>query len=213
MMTNETPIDLFDFVGKIVVIGETSVGKTKILIRYCKNEFGFNSNMTIGVEFFSKVVSYKEKTMKFQIWDTAGQERYKSITNSFFTNTTAAIIVFDLSNIHSFEKVDFWMNEVKKYTKDNLIMVLIGNKSDLDHKISPEEIKKKSEFYKIDYFQTSALMNKNINEAFEKIISTTFYRISQINSEYEKEFEFKDSFMIKKTINNDIKNENRKGCC
>ena len=56
-------------------------------------------------------------------------------------------------------------------------------------------------------------MNKNINEAFEKIISTTFYRISQINSEYEKEFEFKDSFMIKKTINNDIKNENRKGCC
>ena len=130
-MLNHNSNELYDFVGKLVVIGESSVGKTNILSRYCRNEFVKEIKMTIGVEFFTKIVSIEGKTIKFQIWDTAGQERYKSITNSFFTSTTAAVVVFDISNYQSFEKVDFWINEVKKHTKDDLIILMIGNKSDL----------------------------------------------------------------------------------
>ena len=213
-MLNQTTNDLYDFVGKIVVIGESSVGKSNILSRYCKNEFIKETKMTIGVEFFTKIISIEGKTIKLQIWDTAGQERYQSITNSFFTNTTAAILVFDLSNKYSFEKVDFWLNEVKKNTKNDLILLLIGNKSDLEYKISSEEIKVKTDKYEIDYVETSALLNENINEAFQKIILKIVNRIPNLEIELENEFFlFKDSFALKKNISQENKDKKLKYCC
>ncbi len=214
-MINQNSNELYDFVGKLVVIGESSVGKTNILSRYCKNEFNKEIKMTIGVEFFTKIVSIQGKSIKFQIWDTAGQERYKSITNSFFTSTTAAIVVFDLTNNQSFEKVDFWINEVKQHTKDDLIIMLIGNKSDLENRsVSPKDIQKKAELYKIEYVETSALLNENINEAFERIITRIYDKLPQLNSEMEKEYIMKESIVLRKSNKLDkIEEENKKECC
>ena len=213
LMLNQISNELYDFVGKIVVIGESNVGKSNILTRYCKNEFEKETKMTIGVEFFTKIVTIQGKTLKFQIWDTAGQERYKSITNNYFLNTTAAIIVFDLTNKQSLDKVDFWMTEVKKHTKEDLIVLLVGNKSDLNCQISDEEIKNKALNHKIDYVETSALLNKNINEAFEKIIQKVYGLNPQLRDDQSVEFEFKDSFALKKSFKTEKPKENTKYCC
>jgi Ras-related protein Rab-11A len=214
-MINQNSNELYDFVGKLVVIGESSVGKSNILSRYCKNEFNKEIKMTIGVEFFTKIVSIQGKSIKFQIWDTAGQERYKSITNSFFTSTTAAIVVFDLTNNQSFEKVDFWINEVKQHTKDDLIIMLIGNKSDLENRsVSPTDIQKKAELYKIEFIETSALLNVNINEAFDRIITKIYDKLPQLNSEMEKEYIMKESIVLCKSNKLDKnQEENKKECC
>ena len=213
-MLSQNANELYDFVGKIVVIGESSVGKTNILSRYCKNEFNKDVKMTIGVEFFTKIVSIDGKTIKFQIWDTAGQERYKSITKSFFTSTSAAIIVFDIADKQSFNKVDFWINEVTKYAKDELILLLIGNKCDLvDREVTIEDINHKIKEHKIDYYETSAMLNTNINNAFENLITKVYDKMKRLNDNLEQELVFKDSFILKKLNNEDKKIENKKGCC
>lgn len=215
LMINKNSNELYDFVGKLVVIGESAVGKTNILSRYCKNEFNKEIRMTIGVEFFTKIVTIQSKIIKFQIWDTAGQERYKSITNSFFNSTTAAIVVFDLTNYQSFEKVDFWINEVKQHTKDDLIIMLIGNKSDLKNRlVSSKEIQRKAELFNIEYIETSALLNENINEAFGRIITKIYEKLPQLHSELEKSYFMKESIILNNTIRTDKKYEDdKKECC
>ena len=137
-MYNENTIAL-DFIAKVVVIGESGVGKTNILSRFCKNEFLLDTRSTIGVEFLSKIVEVKDKKIKLQIWDTAGQEKYKSITHSFYCNSNAAIIVFDLTSNDSFEKIEYWIEEVKKFARKDVVLMVLGNKSDLVREVTTEE--------------------------------------------------------------------------
>jgi len=111
--------EICDYIAKVVVIGESSVGKTNILSRFSRNEFSIETKSTIGVEFLTKISEIKGKKIKLQIWDTAGQEKYKAITNSFYCNSNAALIVFDLSIKETFERVDYWVKEVKKYTRED----------------------------------------------------------------------------------------------
>lgn len=137
--------EICDYIAKVVVIGESSVGKTNILSRFSRNEFSIETKSTIGVEFLTKISEIKGKKIKLQIWDTAGQEKYKAITNSFYCNSNAALIVFDLSIKESFEKIDYWVKEVKKYTREDIILILIGNKSDLERQVSFESASEKAE--------------------------------------------------------------------
>lgn len=130
--------ELCDYIAKVVVIGESSVGKTNILSRFSKNEFSIETKSTIGVEFLAKISDVKGKKIKLQIWDTAGQEKYKAITNSFYCNSNAALIVFDLSLKESLDRVEYWINEVKKFTREDVILMLIGNKTDLERQVSFE---------------------------------------------------------------------------
>jgi small GTP-binding protein len=137
--------EICDYIAKVVVIGESSVGKTNILSRFSRNEFSIETKSTIGVEFLTKISEIKGKKIKLQIWDTAGQEKYKAITNSFYCNSNAALIVFDLSIKETFERVDYWVKEVKKYTREDIILILIGNKSDLERQVSFESASEKAE--------------------------------------------------------------------
>lgn len=137
--------EICDYIAKVVVIGDSSVGKTNILSRFSKNEFSIETKSTIGVEFLTKISEIKGKKIKLQIWDTAGQEKYKAITNSFYCNSNAALIVFDLSTAESFDRVDYWIKEVKKYTREDVILMMIGNKSDLEKKVTFEEATEKAE--------------------------------------------------------------------
>lgn len=123
--------DSFDYIAKVILIGETNVGKTNILARYCKDEFKSNTPATVGIEFAYKIVKKEDKTIKLQIWDTAGQEKFRAITNSFYMNSSAALVIFDLSKYSSFEKVNHWISELKQYAGTDVDIVVVGNKSDL----------------------------------------------------------------------------------
>jgi len=139
----------YDYVSKVILVGESSVGKTNILSMYSKGEFNASSKSTLGVEFTSKTLFVKDINLKMQIWDTAGQERFRAVTNSFYKNSSGAFVVFDLTRFSSFNAIDTWIKDLKETAGEKIIIILIGNKSDLeDHRaVTTEEAKMKASSY------------------------------------------------------------------
>lgn len=121
-----------DYVLKIVLIGDSNVGKTNILTRYIHNTFYEITKATIGVEFATKYVKTNEIQLRLQIWDTAGQERYRAITSSFYKGSSGALVVFDVSKRFTFDKVDIWVKELRERAGENIQIIIIGNKIDLN---------------------------------------------------------------------------------
>ena len=215
MATDE---DNYDLIFKLVLIGDSGVGKTNILTRYTKNEFSLATQSTVGVEFGSKIIKKNDKLIKLQIWDTAGQERYKSITSAYYKGSKGAFIVYDISRKPTFENVDKWIGELKTNGSEDVLIMLVGNKSDLEDKreVQIDEVKKKAEQYKIAFCETSALDGKNIEQAFDSLIDEIAKKV-----EKDKVNEIKvsqESLPItldtneKKENENDKKN-NKKNCC
>jgi len=135
----------FDVLFKVILVGDSGVGKTNILNRYTKNEFNFESRTTIGVEFGSKMFNVKDHNVKIQIWDTAGQERYRSITNAYYKGSKGAVIVFDVSRRDTFDHIDRWYDDINKIGDKDICVILVGNKSDLeDRQIEKEEAEQKA---------------------------------------------------------------------
>ncbi|CDW84496.1 ras-related protein raba1f-like [Stylonychia lemnae] len=131
----ETPQDgeNYDYLFKIVLIGDSWVGKSNLLLRYTKNQFKLNYQSTIGVEFATTNIKIEDCYVKAQIWDTAGQERYRAITNAYYRNAVGALIVYDISKQNSFENVQKWHQELRDHADPNIAVMLIGNKADLKH--------------------------------------------------------------------------------
>lgn len=121
----------FDLLFKMIIIGDSGVGKTNILSRYIRNTFSFDTRSTVGVEFGAKKVEVDGFKVKNQIWDTAGQERYRSITNTYYKGAKGALVVYDISKRDTFENVNKWINELRMNGEKDVIVVLVGNKSDL----------------------------------------------------------------------------------
>ena len=120
-----------DYKIKIIVVGDSGVGKTNLINRFASDKFDTNSKATIGVEFVYKTLKINKEIIKVEVWDTAGQERYRSITSSYYKGANGAIIVYDLTDEESFKNVESWMNEVIKKGKQNMQFLLVGNKKDL----------------------------------------------------------------------------------
>ena len=162
----------YSLIFKIILIGDTSVGKTNILSRYINDTFSETSKSTVGVELATKVEHYNYKKIKIQIWDTAGQERYKSITTSYYKGAKGAFIVYDITKKESFKNVDKWIKDLKEFGDEDVVILIIGNKCDLEdeREVSIEEVKKKAELFDIGYCETSALKAKNIDYAFQTLI-------------------------------------------
>ena len=156
---------------KLIFLGETGVGKTSIFTRYITGKFDENRIASIGVDFETKPLKYKGKSYIIQLFDTAGQERFRSIINGYYNMAKGIFIVFDLTNENSLNSIDYWVNNVKENNQEGKIVIL-GNKSDLKNEILKEEIiNRQLEKYKDTVFiKTSAKTNKNINEAFERMI-------------------------------------------
>lgn len=175
---------------KVVIVGDSGVGKSNIISRYCKDTFTKEGQATIGVELENKIFKVDRDYINVGIWDTAGQERFKSITSAYYRGAQGIIIVFDLTRFDTFEHVKDWFSEVKKFASPNIQCLLVGNKSDLTElrKVSTEDgsemakdlgIFKKSEIFNfillgIGYYETSALdnCNKNINHAFMELVDS-----------------------------------------
>ncbi|CAD8152693.1 unnamed protein product [Paramecium pentaurelia] len=162
-------MDLYHYLFKFIIVGDASVGKSCILLRYTEKQFRDEHDTTIGVEFGSQLLKKNDKTLKIQIWDTAGQESFKSITRSYYKGSIGVLLVFDITNRDSFHNVQKWYNDVNDQAASNCTIVLVGNKTDLEsqRKITTIEAKALADQYKMQYIETSAKTNQNIDFLFE----------------------------------------------
>ena len=157
-----------EFKLKIVVVGDSGVGKTNLIKRFISNEFSENFKATIGVEFMSKTYRINKHLFKVEIWDTAGQERYKSITAVYYKGAKGALLVYDITDKNTFDNIDKWMLEIKDKTSKDIKLMIIGNKIDLkdNREVKNEEAMKKAESLRIPLMEASALDATNVKEAF-----------------------------------------------
>ncbi|CAH0394898.1 unnamed protein product [Bemisia tabaci] len=168
--TNSSTEDSFDFLFKIVLIGDCCTGKTCVVQRFKSGNFVERHGNTIGVDFSMKTVTVDGKKVKLQIWDTAGQERFRTITQSYYRSANGIIIVYDITKRATFLNLQRWIEEVRRYTASNVILILVGNKCDLDslREVEFAEAEAMSEYIpEILYvLEASAKENTNIEDAF-----------------------------------------------
>lgn len=147
------------------------------MTRFTKNEFNLESKTTIGVEFATKTIVAENRVIKAQIWDTAGQERYRAITSAYYRGAVGALLVFDITKYPSFANVEKWLSELKENSEPNIVVMLVGNKSDLKQlrAVSQDEAIAFSEKHKIAFIETSALDSSNVELAFHRIITGIFH--------------------------------------
>ncbi len=169
-----------DYKLKLVVVGDSGVGKTNLIKRFANNTFNSNSKATVGVEFLSKSFRINNRVFKIEIWDTAGQERYKSITAAYYKGAKGALVVYDITSKISFENIDKWMMEIKEKSSKDLKIMIIGNKSDLKdgRQVSNEEALRKAQDTGIALMETSALDSTNVKEAFHDLLKEMYIEIS-----------------------------------
>jgi Ras-related protein Rab-1A len=199
----------FDYTFKIVMIGDSGVGKSCILLRFADDKFNENFYATIGVDFRFKNVMVDDKSVKLQIWDTAGQERFKTITSAYYRGADGIIIVYDITDRNSFAHIKDWLDDVNKYTDDNPLKIIVGNKIDLikDKQINNNDMKTMTAQTGIEIIECSAKDSIKINELMEIM---TKKLIEKKKNEGNKNT---TKSMILNDINNKNKELNNKGCC
>ncbi|XP_062087198.1 ras-related protein Rab2BV-like [Humulus lupulus] len=171
----------YDYLFKIVLIGDSGVGKSNILSRFTRNEFCLESKSTIGVEFATRTLQVEGKTVKAQIWDTAGQERYRAITSAYYRGAVGALLVYDITKRQTFENVQRWLRELRDHADSNIVIMMAGNKADLNHlrAISAEEAAALAEKEGLSFLETSALEALNVEKAFQSILLDIYQIISK----------------------------------
>ncbi|KAI6553680.1 Ras- protein Rab-11A [Pyricularia oryzae] len=165
--------DEYDFLFKVVLIGDSGVGKSNLLSRFTRNEFNLDSKSTIGVEFATRSIQVDSKTIKAQIWDTAGQERYRAITSAYYRGAVGALLVYDISKHQTYENVTRWLKELRDHADANIVIMLVGNKSDLRHlrAVPTEEAKAFASENHLSFIETSAFDASNVELAFQNILT------------------------------------------
>ena len=171
----------YDYLFKVVLIGESGVGKSNLLSRFTRNEFCLESKSTIGVEFATRSIQVDGKTIKAQIWDTAGQERYRAITSAYYRGAVGALLVYDISKHQTYEKVERWLKELRDHADANIIIMLVGNKSDLRHLrgVQTDEARGFAEANELQFIETSALESTNVELAFQKCLAEIYRVVSR----------------------------------
>lgn len=163
---------IYDYVLKFIIVGDSTVGKSNIMSRYTDKRFQSNHDMTIGVEFATKIVSVAHTHYKMQIWDTAGQETFKAITRSYYRGTIGCLLVYDITRRESFDSVTMWLSELRKFCDPKIVIALVGNKIDLESSrtVSYEEGNTFAEQNNLLFFETSAKTSQNIQICFTQIV-------------------------------------------
>ncbi|KAL6576798.1 Ras-related protein RABA5b [Orobanche minor] len=179
-----------EYLFKIVVIGDSAVGKSNLLSRFARDEFDHNSKATIGVEFQTQVMEVDGKEVKAQVWDTAGQERFRAVTSAYYRGAVGALVVYDISRKGTFENINRWLDELKTHCDTTVATMLVGNKCDLENirEVSVEEGKTLAEEQGLFFTETSALDSTNVNKALEIVVREIFDKISRkiLNSDSYK---------------------------
>ena len=178
--------DNYEMMFKVVIIGDSAVGKTNIMTKYLKNEFHEDSKATVGVEFGSKTFTINGHTIKAQIWDTAGQERYKAITNAYYKGAKGAFVVYDITRKETFDSIDKWITDLRAAADKKISIIIIGNKSDLEEyrKVSTDQGEEKSKSFDVAFLETSACSGTNLEKAFELMMKEVY---DKCHAELEEE--------------------------
>ena len=181
-MSNNKENNNYDMIFKIVLIGDSSVGKTNILSKYISDEYDPDTQATIGVELSTKNYTFDNNEVKVQIWDTAGQEKYRSITSSYYKGAHGCLLVYDITRKVTFENINKWLAEIKLSSNNEINMVLIGNKCDLEDKreVSIEEAQNKAKLLNMAFMETSALNGTNVEKAFNELVNNVYQNNKQI---------------------------------
>lgn len=156
---------------KLVFLGEHSVGKTSLITRFMYDSFDTSYQATIGIDFLSKTVYLKNRTIRFQLWDTAGQERFRSLIPSYIRDSSVAVVVYDITNTVSFEQTTKWIDDVRRERGNNVIIILVGNKVDLEslREVPTEVAVAKAKEMGSLFIETSAKVGYNIRQLFARI--------------------------------------------
>ncbi|CAK61540.1 unnamed protein product (macronuclear) [Paramecium tetraurelia] len=204
--------DDYDYLFKIVLSGDSGVGKSNLLLRFTKNQFNADSKTTIGVEFATRSITISGKVVKAQIWDTAGQERYRAITAAYYRGAIGAVLVYDITNKQSFEAVEQWIQEVRENADKDIVIMIIGNKSDLKHlrAIRTESGQDLAQMYKVAFMEASAQDGTNVDQAFIQIIQQIYQNLTKQLQKYDQM-----SHLQSEKLDLEITNSGNKkqGCC
>ncbi|CAM6020312.1 unnamed protein product [Sphagnum balticum] len=170
-----------DYLFKVVLIGDSAVGKSNLLSRYARNEFNLNSKATIGVEFQTQNMEIDGKEIKAQIWDTAGQERFRAVTSAYYRGAVGALIVYDISRKATFDNVGRWLEELRVHSDASVVVMLVGNKCDLDSRreVTKEEATAVAEKENLSFIETSAMNATNVVDAFQTVVKEIYRIVSK----------------------------------
>ena len=209
--------EILDF--KIIVIGDSFVGKSSLILQATTKQFNYEYNATIGFDFLQFICKINNVILKMQIWDTCGQEIYRSLIHSFYSNSSLSILVYSIIDKNSFNNLDGWLKEIKTFTSPTQPIFLIGNKIDLENerKVNQKDVDIFVKNNKIDYFiQTSAKDNKNISNVFfqaAKVLYNQYKNYNNINLQNQLNINVEK---LDKNLNlkeEKIKNKKHKKCC
>ncbi len=199
-----------DFKLKIVVVGDSGVGKTNLIRRFIQDDFQSNSKATVGVEFFSKSFKINDNVFKIEIWDTAGQERYKSITAAYYKGAKGGLVVYDVTSKTSFDNVDNWVSEIKEKASTDMRTMMIGNKIDLkdERAVSTEEALEKAKLLELPLMEASALDSTNVKQAFYDLLKEMYKEVKKTIDVVEQAEKQNEGVQLDTN-----QPEEKKGCC
>ncbi|XP_023344802.1 GTP-binding protein ypt3 [Eurytemora carolleeae] len=202
--------DNYDYIFKVVLVGDSGVGKSSLLKQFSSREFKQEMKATIGVEFSIHNLEIDGKKVRTQIWDTAGQERYRAITNLYYRKATGVLLVYDITAHSSFRSLSRWLSEARSYAEPDACVTMVGNKSDLRHlrtvtRLEAEDFAKKND---VSFLETSALDTSNVEYAFETLISDMYHSVLFRGSESDSRIADESS----RSVNID-KSGSSSSCC
>lgn len=198
--------DKFDYIFKVIVVGDSGVGKSNLLSRFTRDEFNQNSMSTIGLDFSKRSVMIEGKTIKAQVWDTAGQEKFRAVTSAYYRGAVGALVVYDITSNESFENLTKWLAELKEHAADITVM-LVGNKNDLADArvVSTERGATFADQHGITFLEVSAKTASNVEASFLQLLTHIY------SKQRRKEQEAPGS---SGTLNVEIQGgQKKKGCC
>ena len=199
------------YIIKILTLGDTMVGKSSIVLRFSDNKFDENQFATIGIDFKTKYIKVRDASVKVLIWDTAGQEKFRNIAKQYYKGANGVLLIYDVCNRKSFERIGFWLNELKENNKiDELYTILVGNKIDLPERrvISREEGEKYASDNNINYSEVSAKTGEGILDLFNDITKGTMDKIFSANGENNEDKEQIYAYLDNKNLK-----KKKKKCC
>src|SRR3990167_35791 len=179
---------VYDCLYKVILLGDSGTGKSNLMIKFTRNEYHDNIQPTIGVEFGSSDITVDEKRIRVQIWDTAGKERYRSLTTSYYRGTSAAIITYNITRRSSFENVPSWVKLIRENCDDNILIVLVGTKTDLarHRAVTTQEGEQFAKNNNMLFYETSSFTGENVTKVFERIAETIYYSSYPIISKTDR---------------------------
>ena len=191
---NNSSTNDYEYLFKILLVGNSNVGKSSLFLRFVDEIWKENFVPTIGVDFKIKSIKIDNKIIKLQIWDTAGQERFKSILSSYYKGANGILLLYDITNVNSFKSLSNWLIDIEKNSSKNVKKILIGNKCDLNElrKIPMNKGKEFADTYNMKFIETSAKNNVNINECFNILGKELLNNIDLKSNKKEKIFHLKD---------------------